>query len=182
MKKILMLAIILSTSIAINAQVYSCKTGDVSFYSKTPMEDIYAQTKRARAGVNLKTRKVKIRIKMMSFKFEKPLMEEHFNEKYVETEKYPDAKFDGIIQGTDTLTKNGTYNVKVKGSLEIHGVKQDRTLDGVLTLMDGDVGLKTDFSIALKDHKIKVPKFVLKKIAEVVNVKAQFVCTPFKKK
>jgi polyisoprenoid-binding protein YceI len=182
MKKIILLAIALSTSMVVNAQLYTSTSSDVSFDSKTPMEDIYAQTKKAKAAVNVNTKKVMIRIKMISFKFEKPLMEEHFNEKYVETEKYPDAKFDGVIQGEDDLSKNGTYNVKVKGILEIHGVKQDRTLEGVLTVADGSVDLKTEFSVALKDHKIKVPKVVVKNIAESVNIKAHFVCAPRKKK
>lgn len=182
MKTIMILVLALSTTIMASAQLYTSTSSDVSFDSKTAMEGFYAQTKKAKAAVNLKTKKVKIRIKMISFKFEKPLMEEHFNEKYVESEKYPDAKFDGVIQGADTLTNNGTYNVKVKGVLEIHGVKQERTLDGILIVKDGVVELKTEFPIALKDHKIKVPKFVIKKIAEVVNVKAQFVCALFKKK
>ena len=146
------------------------------------MEDIYAQSKTAKAAVNLKTKKVLIKIKMISFKFEKPLMEEHFNEKYVESEKYPNASFVGVIQGEDTLTNNGTYQVKVKGKLDIHGVKQERTFDGTLTVTDGSVELKTDFSVNLKDHKIKVPKVVVKNIAEVINVKAHFVCAPHKKK
>ena len=182
MKKIMILAIALSTTLMASAQLYTSTSSDVSFDSKTPMEDIYAQTKKAKAAVNLKTKKVLIKIKMISFKFEKPLMEEHFNEKYVETEKFPDAKFNGVILGNDTLTKNGTYAVKVKGTLEIHGVKQERTLDGTLTVADGVVDLKTDFSVALKDHKIKVPKVVVKNIAEVVNIKAHFVCAPHKKK
>lgn len=182
MKKIIVLALALSTSLMTSAQLFTSTSSDVSFESKTPMEDIYAQTKKAKAAVNVKTKKVLIKIKMISFKFEKPLMEEHFNEKYVETEKYPNASYVGVIQGEDDLTKDGTYNVKVKGSLDIHGVKQERTLDGVLTVAGGTVDLKTDFTIALKDHKIKVPKVVVKNIAEVVNVKAQFTCAPHVKK
>jgi polyisoprenoid-binding protein YceI len=182
MKKIMILMVALSVSIVANAQWYTSTSSDVSFDSKTPMEDIYAQTKKTKAAVNLKTKKVVIRIKMISFKFDKPLMEEHFNEKYVETEKYPDAKFDGVIEGGEDLTQNGTYKVKVKGTLEIHGVKKERTLDGTLTVTDGVVDLKTEFTVTLTDHKIKVPKVVVKNIAEVINVKAHFVCAPRKKK
>jgi len=181
MKKFILLFIALSTGLIINAQVYTSTSSDVSFDSKTPMEDIYAQTKKAKAAVSLSKRRIMVKIKMISFKFEKPLMEEHFNEKYVETEKYPDAKFDGLIQGEADVTKDGTYQVKVKGILEIHGVKQERTLEGTLTVADGLVDLKTNFSVVLKDHKIKVPKVVLKNIAETINVKAHFVCAPRKK-
>lgn len=178
----MILAIALSTCTVANAQLYTSTSSDVSFDSKTPMEDIYAQTKKAKAAVNLKTKKVLIKIKMISFKFKKALMEEHFNEKYVESEKYPNASFVGVIQGDDDLTKNGTYQVKVKGTLEIHGVKQERTLEGTLTVTEGVVDLKTSFSITLKDHKIKVPKVVTKNIAEIINIKAHFICAPHKKK
>jgi polyisoprenoid-binding protein YceI len=182
MKKFIILAIALSISVLVNAQLYTSTSSDVSFDSKTPMEDIYAQTKKAKAAVNLKTKKVLIKIKMISFKFEKPLMEEHFNEKYVETEKYPNASFVGLIQGDEDLTMNGTYNVKVKGALEIHGVKQERTLGGTVTVADGSIDLKTVFSVNLKDHEIKVPKVVVKNIAEVINIKGQFTCAPHTKK
>ena len=179
-KVILLIAV--SMSFVAHAQVYKSTSSDVSFYSKTPMEDIYAQTKKAKAAVNLNTKKVFIKIKMISFKFEKPLMEEHFNEKYVETEKYPNAIFSGVILGEDDLSKEGTYQVKVKGVLNIHGVEQNRIVDGNVLVKEGTVELTTEFKVALENHKVKVPKVVVKKIAEVINVKAHFVCVPHKKK
>lgn len=182
MKKLLLSTTLFFASIGMYAQVYTSKTSDVSFESKTPVEDIYAQTKTAKAAIVVKTKAVKVKIKMISFKFEKPLMEEHFNEKYVETEKYPDASFDGVIQEDVDFTKDGVYQVTVKGKLTMHGVTQDRNLSGTMTIKGGVIDLKTEFQVKLVDHKIKVPSVVTANIAETIDVKAHFVCEEYKKK
>lgn len=189
MKKVILLGLSVAFSIGLSAQtpqVYSTKAGDttaskISFESKTPVEDIFAETKTAKAAVVVKTKRVKIKIKMISFKFEKPLMEEHFNEKYVETEKYPNAIFDGTIQEDIDFSKDGTYQVSVKGKLTVHGVTKERTLTGTIVVAGGKLDLKTEFKINLVDHKIKVPSVVTKNIAETIDVKAHFICTPYKK-
>lgn len=181
MKNILSTLLIFST-LLVNAQLYSSSESKVSFESKTPMEDIFAQTDKAKAAVNIETNKIMIKIKVISFKFEKPLMEEHFNEKYMETDKFPDATFSGAIVEKVDLSKNGTYKVSVKGILNIHGVEQPRTLSGTITVKDGKIELETAFQIKLADHKIQIPSVVAKNIAEVVNVNARFVCVPHVKK
>lgn len=182
MKKLVLLSFISLSSLFSQAQLYSSSSSEVSFDSKTPMEDIHAETVKAKAALKLKTKKVLIKIKMISFKFEKPLMEEHFNEKYVESEKYPNATFSGVIDDDIDLTKEGTYQVKVTGKLLIHGVEQLRTLTGTVAVSEGKIDLTTKFKINLKDHKIKIPKVVVKNIAETVDVSAHFVCKPFVKK
>ena len=177
-----LLAFVLFSAFTVNAQLFSSETSKVSFDSKTPMEDIAAQTDKAKAAINIETKKVVIKIKMISFKFAKPLMEEHFNEKYVESEKFPDATFNGSIVENVDLSKNGTYKISVKGVLNIHGVEQPRTLTGTAIVKDGKIDLTTSFDVKLVDHKIEVPKVVVKNIAEVISVQAHFVCIPHVKK
>jgi polyisoprenoid-binding protein YceI len=169
-------------SIASNAQLFSSTSSKVTFDSKTPMEDIHAETLKAKAAINVDTKKIMIKIKMISFKFAKPLMEEHFNEKYVETEKYPDASFTGNIVENVNLKVDGIYKVTVRGTLNIHGVDQARTIAGTITVRGGKIDMNTDFTVKLVDHKITVPSVVNNKIAEVINVSAYFSCSPVEKK
>lgn len=182
MKKKILLGLMLCSSLLVSAQVYKSTESKVDFKSTTPMEDIEAENKKAKAAVRVKDKLVMVQIKIISFKFEKPLMEEHFNEKYMETEKYPNASFNGNIVEDVDLTKDGTYEVNVKGKLKIHGVEQERTLKGTIVVANGKLDLKTSFKVKLKDHKIKVPKVVVANIAEVIDVNAHFVCESSKKK
>ncbi len=182
MLKQALFASLIFCSIAVNAQLFSSTESKVTFDSKTPMEDIHAETTKGKAAINIDTKKIMIKIKMISFKFAKPLMEEHFNEKYVETEKYPDATFTGNIVENVNLKVDGTYKVNVKGTLNIHGVEQVRTIAGTITVKGGKVEMKTDFTVKLVDHKIAVPSVVNKNIAEVINVSAYFNCSPVEKK
>lgn len=168
-------------TVTLNAQLYSSTSSKITFDSKTPMEDIHAETTKGKALINSADKRIKVKIKMISFKFEKPLMEEHFNEKYVESEKYPDAEFDGNIVENIDFSKDGTHQVNVKGKLTIHGVTQERTLTGTITIKGGKIELLTKFQVKLVDHKIEVPSVVTKNIAEVIDVDASFICEEYKK-
>ena len=188
MKKIVVLAMSLAIGLNTFAQDATTPTkfksseSTVSFESKTPMEDIFAETKKAKAGIHIPTKRIVVKIKMISFKFEKPLMEEHFNEKYIESEKFPNGSFDGKIQEDVDLNTDGTYKVTVKGTLTIHGVKQERTLEGVIVVANGKIDLKTNFAVNLVDHEVKIPSAVVTNIAETIQIKAHFICIPHVKK
>ena len=119
-------------------------------------------------------------IPVVSFKFEKPLMEEHFNENYLETEKFPTAKFSGTINEELDYTKNGTYDASVTGKLTIHGVEQERSINGTITVKDSQLIFEGKFQIKLEDHDIDIPSIVIENIAEVVDVTASFVYEPKK--
>ena len=119
-------------------------------------------------------------IPVVSFKFEKPLMEEHFNENYLETEKFPTAKFSGTINEELDYTKNGTYDASVTGKLTIHGVEQERSINGTITVKDSQLIFEGKFQIKLEDHDIDIPSIVVKNIAEVVDVTATLVYEPKK--
>ncbi len=101
-------------------------------------------------------------------------MEEHFNENYLESEKFPNAIFKGKIQESIDWTKVGTYDVSAKGILTIHGVSKERILNGKVTIDKNKIVLNSDFDVMLVDHKIDVPKLVFAKIAEKIKVQNKF--------
>ncbi len=102
-------------------------------------------------------------------------MQDDFNEDYAESSKYPYAILDAVISGAD-FAKDGTYDVTLKGTFEMHGVKVNREIKGKLTIKDGQpVSATAQFEVKLVDHKIKVPTIVVMKIAEVVKVDVNLV-------
>lgn len=170
-KLILILSCILLIGVNLNAQeLYKATDGEISFFSEAPVENISAINKDVKALINAKNNEVAFIVTNVGFKFEKPLMEEHFNENYMESHKYKVSVFKGKIIDEVDFTKDGTYEVTAKGTLDIHGVTVEREIKGTLTISNGKINLTTEFDVALKDHKIKIPKVVVKNIAEVVKV------------
>ena len=180
MKKVLLLLALTAYSSALRAQLYTAQSGETSFFSKAPLEDISAVNKKVGAVLNTATGDIAVKIPMTEFSFPNKLMQEHFNENYVESDKYPAATFRGKIQESVDYAKPGTYPVTAAGTLDLHGVKQERTLKGTLTVGEGKLTLQSDFPIALKDHQIDIPKLVFQKIAETIAVKNTWVFVPRK--
>jgi hypothetical protein len=170
MKKITFLILFFSTTIGYSQGLYKAVDGEISFFSETPMENIDAVNKDVKALINTKTGEVAFISTNVGFHFEKPLMEEHFNENYMESDKYKVSVFKGKISEQIDYTSNGTHKVTVKGTLSLHGVDQEREIAGEITIRDGKITVKSDFDIKVKDHKIKIPKLVIKNIAETVKV------------
>lgn len=171
MKKIVLLFICISTVMIGSAQgLYKTTEGEISFFSKTPMENIDAVNKKVKGIINTDKAQFAFITTIVGFKFEKPLMEEHFNETYMESDKYKTAMFKGKIVGDVDYAVDGDYPVKAKGTLNIHGVDKDREVDGVLTVKDGEISLKSNFDVQLTDHKIDIPKLVVKNIAEIIKI------------
>lgn len=163
------------------AQNYICREGETSFFSETPLENIAALNKTVTSVLNISNNEIAVKIVMTEFKFKNHLMEEHFNENYMESTKFPNGVFKGKINEAVDWKKNGTYDVTAKGILNMHGVPKDRTLKGKLTIDGEKITLVSDFNVPLVDHKIEVPTLVLAKIAENISVKNKFVFTPLKK-
>jgi hypothetical protein len=170
MKKITFLILFLSTILGYGQGIYKVVEGDISFFSETPMENIDAVNKAVKGLIKSSTGDVAFMATNVGFHFEKPLMEEHFNENYMESDKYKVSSFKGKIVEELDYSKNGTHKVTVKGTLNIHGVDKERVISGVITIADGKITVKTEFEIKLEDHKIKIPKLVVKNIAETVKV------------
>ncbi len=170
LKQITIAAGLFMTSMVANAQLYITQSGNVSFFSATAMENIDATNTQVRTLLNTKGELVFL-ISNTEFKFPNKLMQEHFNEKYIESEKYPQSAFKGKINEAFDLTKPGEYAVTATGKLNIHGVEQDRTINGKIVVRDNEVQLIAVFKVKLTDHQIQVPKLVMAKIAEEVEVK-----------
>lgn len=163
------------------AQLYTAKNSEVNFFSKTPLEDIKALNTKASSIINTSNGDIAVKIPITEFQFRNKLMQQHFNENYLESEKYPHATFKGKINEPINFSKAGTYDVSATGILNIHGVNKERTINGKLTVGDGILNLNSKFDVLLVDHKIDVPKLVFKKIAEQIAVSARISYIPNKK-
>jgi polyisoprenoid-binding protein YceI len=154
----------------VKAQLVSTASGTASFFSQTPVEDINAQSQKMLGVMNIKTNELALSIDNVTFVFPNKLMQEHFNEKYMESEKYPKSTFKGKISEAVNLTNDGEYKVTVVGKLNIHGVEQERTITGTIVVSKGVVTIKSDFMVKVADHKIEIPKLVVSNIAEEIKV------------
>ncbi len=143
---------------------------ELSFFSEAPLENIEAYNKDMKGIIDWKTNGFTFRIPIKSFVFQKKLMQEHFNENYMESDKFPYASFKGTMEGVYDITKNGTYSVTAKGELEIHGVKQQRIIPATIEVKDKIIKISSKFKVKLADHKIEIPTIVFNKIAEEVEV------------
>ncbi len=180
-KYFFLVAAILIASMALHAQIYLGKTCAISFFSKGPIEDIAAVNKSSKPIFNSATGEVAIKITIKGFEFDKKLMEEHFNEKYMESDKYPYATFGGKVNEKIDYTKEGTNKVTVTGKLNMHGVEKERTIDGTVTVKGGEIMFDSKFMVALKDHKVEIPTLVAQNIAETVEVTVKSTLTEYKK-
>lgn len=177
---ILILGLIFSSSFsAFGQKFWHTGTGNIDFFSKTPVEDIEAHSKSCGAIINTETGQMAFKVPIKSFKFPNNLMEEHFNENYMESEKFPEATFSGKLEPLIDFNKPGTYPVKAKGKFKVHGVDVEREFTGTITVnADKTADLKCDFEVPLEAHKIERPQLVLLKIADKIAVKAHFILKP----
>jgi len=183
MKSILVLIALLLTGLGASAQQYVAKTGKAHFFSATSMENIEATSTTAVCALNTTTRKVVVKIRNTSFKFKDGLMQEHFNENYMESDKYEYSTLDGVIVENVDFTKDGVYDVTVKGTVDMHGTKVARDIKGKLTIKNGaPVNATATFDVKLADHKIKIPSLLGANIAEVIPVDVDFNFEKYEKK
>ncbi|MDA9820366.1 YceI family protein [Salibacteraceae bacterium] len=178
---ILSLTLILLSS-SLFAQVWKSSENKVHFFSEAPLENIEATNTTSIALYNEENKQLAIVIPIKGFKFEKELMEEHFNENYMESEKFKNGKFKGTLDGDIDFSKDGTYETTATGILTIHGVEQKRTIKGTLIVKKGTLQMQSKFQIKLEDHDIEIPKIVFSNIAEVIDVTCDFSFKPQPKK
>jgi polyisoprenoid-binding protein YceI len=181
-RSIILFAALFAVGLHSHAQIYMGKMYEFTFFSDGPIEDIAATSKSAQVIMNAAKNDIAIKVTIKGFDFEKELMQEHFNEKYMESDKYPYATFSGKIKDTLDYKKDGVHKVTVAGKLTLHGVEKDRTIPGTITIKGGDVILDSKFMVALKDHKIEIPTLMAQNIAEVVEVTVKVTMSEFKSK
>ncbi len=170
MKKIFFAAMLLTLTNSAYSQVWMSRNGYIRLFSETPLENIEGITQLAQAALNTKTGEIYFKASVESFKFEDALMQEHFNENYMESEKYPNAEFSGAIQNLPDLTKEGTYEVTVIGKFTVHGVTKERTVQGTIVVEKGKISSTSKFKVKCVDHKIEIPTLLVKKIAEELEI------------
>ncbi|HTH56459.1 MAG TPA: YceI family protein [Cyclobacteriaceae bacterium] len=155
------------------AQKFTAEKTYVKFFSDAAIEDITAENTKASSIYNEATGDVVFSVPIKEFEFEKSLMKEHFNEKYMESEQYPKATFQGKISGYQSAT-SGEQKATATGKMTIHGVDQNVTLNGSMENVKGAPKMKAKFMIKLADYKIKIPQLLWKNIAEEVEVTVEF--------
>lgn len=173
MKKNILAAIMaISITTAASAQKLYTKNGSTSFFSSTKMEDIKAENNQVLCVLNTQTGELQFSLLNKGFHFSKALMEEHFNENYMESNKFPKSTFKGSITDVSKVnfSKDGTYPVSVKGDLNIHGVTKNVTAAGSIVVKDGKATASSKFSLKLADHNISIPGAVKGNISESVEI------------
>jgi hypothetical protein len=180
MKYIALILLVWFSTNRAGQDIYVCKNATISIYSKAPIEDIEAKTDKGTSVFNAASGELAFSMPIRSLKFDKALMEEHFNENYMESDKFPQASFKGKLAQTPDITKDGVYPVTANGMFEVHGVKQNRTIPGKLTVNGGTISLSSEFIVACKDHKIEIPTLVFHNIAETIKVQVNANYSPYK--
>ena len=172
MKRLFVLFFLLSIVFEVNAQKYMTKNGYIGFFSHTPVEDIKADNNQVAGVLDISNGDMVFQVLIKSFHFEKALMEEHFNENYMESEKFPKASFKGKITNLSSVnfSKNGTYEVTVEGDLTIREVTKKISTKGNIEVVTGGINANSKFNISPEDYKITIPGVVRENIAKNLEV------------
>jgi len=170
--KILFSCLIIFCSLTGEAQKkFSTEKGTINFVSNAELELIKASSDKLQGVLDPATNQFAFTIIVQTFRgFNSELQREHFNEKYMESEKYPRVSFTGKIIEQVDYTMDGTYEVRAKGDLDIHGQKQTRIIKSKIEISEGVLTIQTDFKVPLADHNISIPRIVNQKIATEIEV------------
>ena len=171
MKKLGLTIVLVVNAFLIQAQtLYSTSKGTVSFYSDAPLETIEGTNSKVAGIINADTRELAMQMRIIDFEFSNKLMQEHFNENYLESEKFPNGTFKGKIKESVDLKTAGTYPVTATGTLMIHGVSKEVAVPGTIVSTGTELKLDFKFPVKLEDYQVEIPTLVFQKIAEVVEV------------
>mgnify|MGYP001225034097 CR=1 FL=1 len=156
--------------------IYFTRSGEVSFFSSTPIYDISAVNNQMTCVLDLETGSVSFRIPILGFNFPNGLMQEHFNENYMESDIYPNASFKGKINDWNKLKlSENPQEVILNGTMTIHGVSKQILEKGKISMKNNDVIGSSNFLITVADYNVKIPKLVRDKIAKTVSVDTELI-------
>jgi polyisoprenoid-binding protein YceI len=160
------------------------KNGYIGFFSSTPLENIKADNNQVASVIDISTGEVVFQVLIKSFKFERALMEEHFNENYMESEKFPKSTFKGKISNLAAVdfNKPGQYDVTIEGDLNIHDVTNRISAKGSISVVSGGINANSKFDIIPEEYKINIPGVVRNKIAKTIEVTVAMKYTPVENK
>ena len=155
------------------AQKYFTKQASVSFFSSTPIEDIEAHNNKGSSVFDLESRRIEFAVLVKAFIFEKALMQEHFNENYMESDTYPKAVFKGnfVNYKPEMLNGNDMIDLEVAGTLSMHGVSNDIKVDVQMKKQESGYHAECDFKVTVADYNIKIPKVVRENIAKEIEIR-----------
>ncbi len=185
MKKLFLFAVLTTGLVSFaSAQKYFTKSGTISFDATAAgsPEDIKADNRIVICVIDAATGAIQFKAAMKAFTFERALMQEHFNENYVESDKYPEAKFAGTIANMSSISlgKDGTYPATVKGKLTMHNETKDVETTGKITVAKGKVTATATFSVLLSDYKVNVPSLVSDKVSKTAKITVNCGLEPLK--
>ena len=173
MKKLFLLPLLLFPILQVTkAQKVYTKNGNISFFSTTAMENIRADNNTVVSVLDSKSGSLQFSVLIKGFHFPKALMEVHFNENYMESDKYPKSSFKGKIKDLTNvkLTQDGSYPVIVSGDLTIHNVTKAASASGTITVKGGVISATSKFNVTLADYNITIPAMVKEKISKTVEI------------
>ncbi|MEI6946194.1 YceI family protein [Paraflavisolibacter sp. H34] len=181
-KTLLLLGLVALAGSAHAQNKFYTKSGKIDFLSTTPLEDIAARNKSAVAVLDAQAGTLQFSVLMKGFEFENEEMQEHFNEDYLESDKFPKAEFKGQIlnNGAINYAKPGTYTAQVKGQLTLHGVTREVQTTGAIKVEPDNLKATSSFNILVADYNIRISSLVRDKIAKTVKVTVDTKLDPLK--
>ena len=181
-KRLFVLVALVAMTAPVFAQKYFTRDGKVKFSSDASIEKIEAVNKSATAVLDAATGKMEWKVLIKGFLFEKALMQEHFNENYLESSKFPNATFKGEISNLSevNLGKDGTYKAVVKGKLTMHGVEKDAETTGTVKVSGGAITVHSDFTVKCSDYNIKIEAAKVSNISNEIKVTVDAALNPMK--
>jgi hypothetical protein len=178
MKTVICAGMLLVCSSMAYSQTFITRNGYIGFFSKTPLEDIKAENRQVFAVIDAAKKNLAFTCLMKGFLFQKELMQEHFNENYIESDKYPKADFLGTYTGEVNPGKDGAYPVQVKGQLTLHGVTKPIEVPATIEVKGNKLVGTTDLKLTPGDFNIQIPGLVKEKIAKQIDVRISAECNP----
>ena len=181
-KGVISCCLFLIASSLIAQDKYFTKSGSISFVSKGVIETITASHRSVTCVLDSKTGAIQFAVLMKGFEFKKALMQEHFNENYVESDKFPKADFRGQITNNSEIayTKDGSYNAHVKGKLTLHGQTKDVEADGKIAVKAGKLSLTSKFNILMSEYNIDIPAPVQENMSDNISITVNCSLDPLK--
>ena len=178
----LVFSLVLLSAVSFAQDKFFTKSANVNFFSETSLEDIEAKNKSAVAVLDTKTGSLQFSVLIKGFEFKNEEMQEHFNEDYLESNKFPKSEFKGQIINNNSVNylKAGTYNVQVKGMLTIHGVTKEVLTNGTIKIDNNGVKANSTFNIAVADYGIVISRLVRDKIAKTIKITVDANLDPLK--
>lgn len=180
----LLISVCIAVSGSLSAQKYFTKSGTIGFDATSPSspEKIEGINRSATCVIDTKSGAIQFAVLMKGFAFERALMEEHFNENYAESSKYPKSEFKGKLKDVEGIdfSKDGTYSLKVKGDLSMHGQTKEVETTGNVIVKSGKISATADFNVKLSDFDISIPGLVADKVAKVAKITVSCSLEPLK--